>query len=67
VQRLNDARIAIGPIKAAASVEPNTVVGAPNDHAIPVVLDLVHPRRATLALLRGGRKARLDKAWGKQV
>jgi hypothetical protein len=40
----------------AASVEPNAVVGAPNDHAIAVVVDLVHPRRATLALLRRGRR-----------
>src|ERR1700732_1923400 len=62
VQRLNDARVAVHPIEAAASVAPYPIVAAPGDQAVSVVLDLVHPLRPALASVGCGRKARCDES-----
>jgi hypothetical protein len=51
----------------ARRIEPHAVARAPGDHAIAVVLDLVDPRRATLAFIRCDREAWRNEARRKRA
>ena len=63
-RRLDDARIAIGPVMAVAGEQPHPLAVALNDQAIAVVLDFVDPFRPVRNFRRLGRNAGFERGFG---